>query len=117
MTCLRRLGYSLAVLFVVGQLIYATGLRLFQRHLFMPLRWNERVYVVNPRARIGDLHRGDLVAVHTDRIFGEDRVSIREGYSLDKVLALPGDDVSFHREGIRVNDTADVRKPMMPVEG
>jgi hypothetical protein len=117
MTVLRRLGYSLAVLFVVGQLIYATGLRLFQKHLFMPLRWNERVYVVNPRARIGDLHRGDLVAIHNEQIFGQDRVSIREGYSLDKVLALPGDRVSFHREGIQVNETSDIRKPMMPADG
>src|SRR5436190_3066690 len=96
MTVLRRLGYSLGVLFVVGQLIYATGLRLFQRHLFMPLRWNEKVYVVNPRAPIANLRRGDLIAIHTERT-GGNGVWIQEGYTLDKILAVPGDLVQFHR--------------------
>lgn len=117
MTLLRRLGYSLAVLFVVGQLIYATGLRLFQRHLFMPLRWNERVYVVNPRANRGDVKRGELVAVRTKRT-GAKGVQIRAGFTLDRVVAQPGDFVRFNRNSFRVNETeSEMREPWMPTEG
>ena len=116
MALLRRLVLSLAVLFVVGQLVYATGLRWFQNHLFMPLSRHEKVYVVNPRAALGELRRGDLVAIHTERTGGAG-VWIREGYSLDKVLALPGDRVTFEHNQFRVNDTVEARRPMMPTEG
>jgi hypothetical protein len=116
-TVLRRLALSLGVLFVVWQMIYGMGLRLVEKHLFMPLRWNEKVYVVNPGPGRDAFQRGDLVAVHTKRT-GANGVQIRAGFTLDKVLAQPGDIVRFSRNRFQVNEeVAELREPWMPTAG
>jgi len=113
---LGRLAMSLAVLFVIGQLIYATGLNWFQNHLFMPLRSGEKVYVVNRLRSIDTLRPGDLVALHSERI-GLSGVYIREGYLLDRILAGPGDDVQFEAHSFRVNGAPAARLDLMPSSG
>ncbi len=112
----RRLALSLAVLFVVGQLIYATGLRWFQNHLFMPLDVNGKIYVINPRVRPAALHRGDWLAFHVERT-GGGGVYIREGFVLDRVLAGPGDVVEFGREWVNINGAPQPLRPFMPSQG
>jgi hypothetical protein len=112
----RRLVLSLAVLFVLGQLIYASGLRWFQNHLFMPLESNGKIFVVNPRVRPHVLHRGEWVAFRVERT-GADGVFIRGGFVLDRILAEPGDTVEFDSAHFRVNGVIHARLPMMPKGG
>ncbi len=112
----RRLGLSLAVLFVVGQLIYATGLLWLQSHLFMPLRSGDKVYVINRLRSIDTLRAGEFVAFHSERI-GVNGVYIREGYLLDRILAAPGDEVQFSSTEFRVNGMAASRRDLMPGSG
>lgn len=112
----RRLGMSLAVLFVIGQLIYAAGLSWFQSHLFMPLQSGGKVYVVNRLRSIDAVRVGDLVACDAERTaFGG--VYIREGYLLDRILAGPGDEVQFDPTHFRVNGVPATRRAMMPASG
>ena len=113
----RRLALSLLVLFVMGQLIYRTGLDWFQNHLFMPLDVNGKIYVINPRVRPAALHAGDWLAFHLDSTVGHGGVRIREGYVLDRVLAGPGDVVEFSRESVLINGTAHTPLPFMPSRG
>src|SRR5262245_11056907 len=59
----RRLVLSIAVLFVIGQLIYASGLNWLQNHWCLPLRKDGKVYVINCAALSGRAPRtGDLIA-------------------------------------------------------
>jgi hypothetical protein len=113
MGILRRLVLSLAVLFVVGQLIYAAGLHWFENHLFMPLQTGGKVYVVNRLRSVETLRAGDLVAFYAERTT-LDRVYIREGYVLDRILAGPRDEVQFGSGQFRVNGVAATSKEMMP---
>jgi hypothetical protein len=113
---LRRLGMSLAVLFVVAQLVYGTGLKWFQNHLFMPLESDGKVYVVSRLHSIDALRVGDLVACHVERT-GVAGVYIREGYVLDRILAAPGDEVQFDSSQFRVNERSAARRAMMPTSG
>jgi len=112
----RRLGMSLAVLFVVGQLIYAAGLSWFQNHLFMPLQSGGKVCVVNRLRPIDAVRTGDLVACHAE-VTALDGVYIREGYLLDRILAGPGDEVQFDAIEFRVNGVPSARRELMPRSG
>jgi len=58
----RRLILSLVVLFIVSQVVYGLGLNWLQDHWFMPLRVGDKVYVINRKASLVSIHRGDLVA-------------------------------------------------------
>ena len=107
---------SLAVLFVVGQLIYAGGLRWFQNHFFMPLESNGKIYVVNPRVRPAVLHRGEWLAYRAERT-GSDGVYIQGGMVLDRILAEPGDMLEFGSAEFSVNGVSHVRLRYMPTSG
>jgi hypothetical protein len=111
----RRLVLSLAVLFVVGEMVYATGLHWLQDHLFMPLEVRGKICVVNRLAVLGTLHRGEWVAYHSERL-GVRGVYIREGYVLDRILAGPGDVVEFNATDFRVNGIAQQKLSFMPAD-
>ena len=113
---LRRLALSIAILFVVGQLIYGNGLNWFQSHLFMPLEANGKIYIVNPRVRPTVLHRGDWLAFRVERT-GGGAVYIRGGFVLDRVIAEPGDTVEFGSAEFSVNGESRARLPLMPTGG
>ena len=112
----RRLGLSLAVLFVVGQLVYALGLRWFQTHVFMPLQLGDKVYVINCMTPVRSIHRGDLIACHVERT-GYRNVWIQQGYLLDRILAGPRDQVEFTADAVRINGLSSPRLPLMLAEG
>lgn len=112
----RRLLLSLGTVFAVGSLVYAPSVRWFQDHLFMPLDAGGRVCVVNPRARLLSLHRGDWIACRVESA-SVPGVRIREGIVLDRVLAEPGDLVQFSREEFRVNDVPGRKLRFMPGQG
>ena len=112
----RRLGFSLVVLFVVGNLIYASGLRWIQSHLFLPLQTEGKVYVINPRVKPAALQHGDWVACESPG--GRyANVTIHSGYLLGPVLALPGETIQFGADEFQVNDTHGQRRPLMPAGG
>lgn len=116
MRVLRRLVFSLALLFVVGQLVYASALKLCHNYLFMPLRVGEKVYVINRLHDAQSLRRGDFVACSAEAAsFGN--VRIRDGYILDKVIAGPRDHVEFTWDGYAVNGVPSRSLPFMPVSG
>jgi type IV secretory pathway protease TraF len=122
-----RLLLSVAVLIIVGQLVYASGLDLLQSRLLMPLRAGDKVVIVRPITVTAPLRRGELVACATGGTFvrGEPgggrgifgNVNIRGGHFLDRVLAGPGDRVEFTPTECRVNGTATARLPLMPATG
>jgi hypothetical protein len=116
MRVLRRLLFSLAILFVVGQLVYASGLKLCHNYLFMPLRVGEKVYVVNRLRDVQSLRRGDFVACHAEAA-GVGNVRIRDGYILDKIIAAPRDRVEFSQNGFSVNGVQSRSLRFMPLSG
>jgi hypothetical protein len=116
MRVLRRLVFSLALLFVVGQLVYASALKLCQNYLFMPLRVGGKVYVINRLHDPQSLRRGDFVACQAEAV-SFDNVRIREGYILNKVIAGPHDHLEFSRNGYAVNGVQSRSLPFMPVSG
>jgi len=116
MRVLRRLVFSLALLFVVGQLVYASALKLCHDYLFMPLRVGEKVYVINRLHDVQSLRRGDLLACYAEAA-ALGNVRIRDGYILDKVIAGPGDHLEFSRNGYAVNGIQSPGLAFMPASG
>jgi len=108
-----RLVLSLAVLGVVGQLVYASGLSLLQDRWFMPLKMGDKVYVIDRKALINQLRVGDLAAYQSEGSAGSG-VRIRGGYLLDRILASPGDQVNFGAAAFLVNGVAHPVLPLMP---
>jgi len=111
----NRLFLSLSVLLVVSQLMYATSLGYMQKHWFMPLRRGGKVFIVQP-VRPAMLRRGDLVACYTVGSSGG-AVRIHDGYFLDRVLAVPNDQVTFRPGEFVVNDELAAALPLMPRSG
>jgi hypothetical protein len=116
MRVLKRLVFSLALLFVVGQLVYASALRLCHNYLFMPLQVGGKVYVINRLNDPQSLRRGDLVACQAEAVSLRN-VRIRDGYILDKVIAGPGDHVEFTPNGYALNGVRSRSLAFMPVSG
>jgi len=116
MRVLKRLLFSLALLVIVGQVVYASTLALCHHYLFIPLRVGGKVYVINRLHDPQRLRRGDFVACHAEAAaFGN--VRIRDGYILDKIIAGPRDRLEFTRSGFFVNGIPSRSLPLMPVSG
>jgi len=109
-----RFILSLAVLGVVGQLVYASGLSLLQERWFMPLKMGDKVYVIDRKALINQLRVGDLAAYQSEGTPAEGGVRIRGGYLLDRLIAGPGDQVDFRAAEFLVNGVAHPALPLMP---
>ena len=116
MPVLRRLMFSIMVLLIVGQVVYVSGLKLCQSYVFMPLRVGEKTYVINRLGDPGTLRRGDFVACHAEAT-SADSVRIREGYILNKVIAVPGDRIDFKPGQFAVNGVLYTDLPRMPESG
>ena len=116
MRVLKRLAFSLALLFVVGQLVYASALKFCHNYLFMPLRVGDKVYVINRLHDVQILRRGDFVACYAEGA-GSQGIRIRDGYILDKVIARPGDHVEFSGNLYSVNGIQSPSLALMPVSG
>jgi hypothetical protein len=116
MRVLKRLVFSLVLLFIVSQLVYASALKLCHSYLFVPLRVGEKVYVINRLHDAGNLRRGDFVACYAEAA-SFDNIRIRDGYILDKVIAGPGDHLEFNRDHYTVNGVPSRSLPLMPVSG
>jgi len=116
MRVLKRLMFSLALLFIVSQVFYVSALKLCHNYLFMPLRVGDKVYVINRWHDPGSLRRGAFVACYVEGT-GFGNVRIRDGYILNKVIAGPRDQVEFSPDSYAVNGIQSRNLPLMPVSG
>jgi len=113
-----RLGAALCTLVAIWTLVYAPFVAYLQRHWLVPLRVGNHVVVVHITG-LKAIHRGDLVAYEIeDRYaFTQRRIILRPGLSLDRVLALPGDQVKFRAKELLVNNQVAAAPPNLPTAG
>jgi hypothetical protein len=112
MSIWRRLVVGLAALFLIGQVLYGIPLR----WTILPLQHGGDVFVVYRMPAWAAVKRGELVAYHTQGAYGT--VRVHDGYVLSRVLARPGDTVTFDNANFRVNDgPATQRLDWMPRAG
>ncbi len=115
-----RLIAAICTLLMVWGLIYAPAVRFVENHWLMPLRAGNHVLVVH-RTASGSIRRGDRVAyqISEDRSGAArgDRVYIREGFGIERVLATPGDRVRFAPGKLFINDQPVAAAHHMPTEG
>jgi hypothetical protein len=115
-----RLGFRLlmgvAVLVVVGGLIYAPIRNQLQNRWLMPLRLHDNVVVVQTFSPPQSVKRGDWVAYR----IAEERVPgllLRESLGLRPVIGLPGDQIQFTPTSCLVNGVVTPRLSRMPDRG
>jgi hypothetical protein len=114
-----RLSMAFLTLFAVWGLVYSPLTRLAERRWVLPLRFGDRVMVVQRHVPPKALQRGDWVAYTIDSPRGnrEEGVFLQTGLGVDAVLALPGDRVRFGHQTVFVNEQPHPAKPHMPGEG
>jgi hypothetical protein len=95
-----RLTQSLKVLLVVGLLVYWPLRTVLVDYVAMPLRMQDRVVVVNPRARV---RRGDWVAYRMAGVQADHMVWTQAGMGFDRVLAVTGERVRFLGDRYEIN--------------
>ncbi len=116
-----RLLFTILVLVTMGGVVYAPMRRAIQEHWLIPLRMNDRVFVIEKQASADTVRRGDWIAynlsgyvisVHGNRYAGD-----RSGLGFGPVLAMAGDRVGFLTNAFTVNGVAHLRQPHMPASG
>ena len=119
---MARLAAALAILFSVAVLIYLPTRHLIEK-VARPLRTQKRVIVVTPAASPKALKRGDWVAYAvsgTQTAFNNAQahgtVILKDGFSLGKIVGLPGDAIKFSKTNFSVNGVDFPREPRMPIE-
>ena len=110
-----RLVAAICTLLMVWVLMYAPVVRFVENHWLMPLRVGNRVLVVH-RTASRAIRRGDRLAYQISED-GVARVYIRDGYGIERVLAMPGDRVRFARGKLFINGQPKAALPHMPAEG
>jgi len=113
---LFRLLTGVAVLLVLGGLIYAPIRSQVQNRWLMPLRVRQQVVIVQTFSRAITVGRGDWIAyrIEGDRLNG---AIVQAGLGLRPVIALPGDQVVFSPEACWVNGVPTPRLEGMPDRG
>lgn len=111
-----RIGLPLAFWFGCLVLIYWPASHLFQTHVARPIIWEGRMIIIQAWIQPESIRRGEHLGV---RIEGRDNgeVLIREGLNFGPVWGLPGDQLEFTPEQIRVNGQAFARPPGAPADG
>ena len=111
-----RLLFSLALLILLGTLLYLPAQNYVASRGVMPLRIKERVVIVRNVGNPSALRRGDWVA-YSVKAGGDHNGYIEAGYGLGPILALPGDRVRFTPAALEVNGRPQPRRDHMPVSG
>lgn len=115
-----RLGYrllmSVAILTVIGGLLYAPLRARVQERWLMPLRIGDNVVVVQTFSSPQSVRRGDWIAYTIEGERGNGLV-VRSGLVLQPVLAVAGDRVRFTAKACEVNDVKFPRLGHMPTTG
>jgi len=111
----RMLAAVLVTAFLIF-LVYFPPWELVQRYLFLPVNFGGTRVVVNPRANVTTIRRGDLVLYRIGESYSQG-VMVREGFGLQPVLGLPGDRVRFDGRVFWVDGERHLSLPEMPVTG
>lgn len=111
-----RLGFTLAVLMMLGGLVYSPVRGAVQKHWFLPLRVPGNVIVVRPDNSVEGLRHHDWLAYRYEGSRGTG-FYVRGGISLGPIIALPGDRVRFTAQHVLVNGVPEPRMPHMPDTG
>ena len=112
----ERLWIPLACWAVCLLVIYWPASEYFQRRVARPLPVGDRVIVFHAADDPGRMARGEFVAYR----IGEDwvgNVRVASGLSTGLVLAIPGDEVEFDGQEVRVNGVPKPRMDFMPFSG
>jgi len=119
---LRRIAVTATVLAALGVLIYWPMRDYLTGHWLLPLRYNDRVYVVHRSSSTGNVHRGEAIAYKQGSYFFSNHQ--RQGFSLDDshlnlgiVLAVGGDSVNFSNGNFAVNEISHQSLAHMPAKG
>lgn len=110
----RRILNSLLVVFVFWVLFYLPVRGWVQRHVFFPVRVEDRVMILGSGVNPATLRRGDLVAYENveRRLF--EGILLDRGLLFGPVLAVPGDVVEFRHDRYLVNGQSHPSLPHMP---
>jgi hypothetical protein len=119
-----RLLFSLLALIAVGLLVYLPIRHAILLRLWIPLRFNGQVVVVQRRFPPGAIQRGDWIVykLGNDSSLwntggGHGSVQVRSGLGLAPVLAVAGDRVMFSTNAFTVNGISHPLLPHMPQSG
>jgi hypothetical protein len=112
----RKIGLTGGVIIVTYLGFYTPVVSYCNRHWFMPLSTLNRTIVINPRPLKRPLERGELLAFRYDRIT-VGGFAVGPGFSVDPVLALPGESVVFLKDRFEINGQAYKSLAQMPQEG
>lgn len=112
-----RVGFTLAVLLILGLFVYAPLRNTFQARWFMPVRSKGRVVVVQRKASANAIKRGDWIAYTLPADRGVTGVRVRGGLGLGLVLAAAGDWIQFTTNGFLINSKFQAALPHMPQSG
>lgn len=111
-----RLLAGVAVLIVVGGLVYSPMLSQIQNRWLMPMRVNGEVVVVQTFSSAQSVRRGDWVA-YSIAAEGQRGMVLRAGFGIRPVMAVSGDRVRFTSGAYEVNGVSHPRSPHMPSSG
>ena len=114
---------TLLVLTIGAYLIILLGIyrpmgKLVRAYVVLPLDFNQRIVLVNPRAREADIRQGDWVAYQFDG-FSTAGLQVQAGTDMEQALAASGDRMRFGPDYCVLNETRvfQATKSGMPKEG
>jgi hypothetical protein len=112
-TVRSQVARSLGAFLAVTLLIYLPLEHLVERHLFLPLRIGERVWVVAAGRAAASVQRGALIAY---RIESQRAGNVRMagGFGLGRVEALAGDTIEFGEDTYIIRGVSQPLRPHMP---
>jgi len=111
-----QVGLGVLLFLGVSGLVYAPARQGFERSVATPLPASVGIVIVNPRAALASVQRGDWLAYRIASTYAGG-IAVRSGFGFGPVLAVPGDRVTFAEDSCHVNDTRQPRHPYMPQSG
>jgi hypothetical protein len=119
-----KLGFTLLALLAIGLLFYLPLRNLILHRWLMPLRFNDRVYVVQRQFSAAAVRCGDWIAYKLDGGSGSwetggghGAVYVHSGIGFGPILAVAGDQVTFSTNGFTINGITRPLLPHMPQSG
>ena len=109
----RRIATSFGIFLATSLLIYAPLRVVLERCCFLPLRVQDRVVVISPRASAEGVRRGDLVAYRI-RSASVGNVRLRAGYGMGRIEAVAGEWIRFDEDTYTVSGVTRPRRAHMP---
>ena len=115
-----RIGYTLALVFAFGLLLYMPLRSIIQYRWLMPMSRNGHVVIVEKSASAGGVERDEWVIYSLPGSSAGNAhgaggaVRVQAGFGFGPVLAMAGDRVTFGTNSFAVNGVERPRLPHMP---